>query len=189
MALAVLAVTQLAFLALRTRNTPFQTKASVAADVVNVVATLLCLLLSIVNHQRSVRPSTLLSLYLSASIILGIARVRTAWLIAADGPVSPLLTLAFAFTSLALLLESIESKRGSDRKATTREQSSGFWARTCFTWLASTFYLGHSKVISLNDLPALDPRLGSRSLHQDLLSAWDKCECSTQLIIGDAYPL
>ncbi|KAK1984954.1 ABC transporter [Colletotrichum cereale] len=179
--LAALLAFQLAFLALRTRTRSLQTSASVAADALALIATAAACLLSVLNHQRSRRPSTLLSLHLSAATVLETARVRTAWLIGESVSASTALTLVLFFTAAALLLESVESKKGMPRdesslnsKQTTPEQSSGFWARTCFSWLARTFYLGYSRVISLSDLPGLDPGLGSRTLHKDLAAAWNK---------------
>ena len=88
------------------------------------------------------------------------------------------MTAGFALTGLALLLESIEKKRPlvSNEKARTPEQSSGFWTRTCFSWLAATFWAGYSKVISVDDLPALDEKLESSILGTKLMSTWDKCE-------------
>ncbi|WDK11393.1 ABC transporter [Colletotrichum graminicola] len=181
-ALAVLLAFQIAFLVLRTRARPFQTSASVAADTLALAATITVCLLSALSHQPSQRPSTLLSLYLSAAAILGIARVRTSWLIGSGVLASTTaLTLALVSTAAALLLESVGSKKGvprdeslSDSKQATPEQSSGFWTRTFFTWLARTYYLGYSRVISPGDLPGLDPSLESRTLHEDLVAAWDK---------------
>ncbi|OBR10917.1 ABC transporter [Colletotrichum higginsianum IMI 349063] len=172
---------QLAFLALRCQTSQFQTPASVAADVLTPVATLTVLLLSVLNHQRSPRPSTLLSLYLSASIILGIARVRTLWLFSVRGPLPAIATVVLGFTLVVLVLESLEAKKRlaasdppPDGKHASPEQSSGFWSRTCFAWLATTFYLGYSKVISLGDLPRLDSSMESRVLHRSLAVTWDK---------------
>ncbi|KAJ0162521.1 Canalicular multispecific organic anion transporter 2 [Colletotrichum tanaceti] len=173
---------QLAFLALRCQTSPFQTPASVAADVLDPVATLAVLLLSILNHQRSPRPSTLLSLYLSASVVLGIARVRTLWLFSVRGPLPAIATVVLVLTLAVLVLESIEAKKRlaapdstpPDGKHATPEQSSGFWSRTCFAWLAATFYSGYSKVISLDDLPGLDSSMESHVLHRSLAVAWDK---------------
>ncbi|KAF3798626.1 ABC transporter FUM19 [Colletotrichum gloeosporioides] len=172
---------QWAFLALRCQTSAYQTPASIAADVLTPVATLAVLLLSVLNHQRSPRPSTLLSIYLSASIILGIARIRTLWLISVRGPLPAIATVVLVFTLAVLVLESIEAKKRlaapgtpPDGKHATPEQSSGFWSRTCFAWLATTFYLGYSKIISLSDLPGLDSNMESRVLHQSLAVAWDK---------------
>ncbi|KAK1996035.1 ABC transporter [Colletotrichum falcatum] len=184
--LAVLLASQIAFLVLRTRTASLQTSASVAADSLAPAATVTACLLSVLSHQRSRRPSTLLSLHLSAAAVLGIARARTAWLSGAGAPAPAASTLALVSTAAALVLESVGSKKGAPRggspspagaakrTAATPEQSSGFWARTCFSWLARTFYLGYSRVISLGDLPDLDPSLESRTLHEDLVAAWDK---------------
>ncbi|TDZ36526.1 ABC transporter atnG [Colletotrichum spinosum] len=182
LATTTLLALQLAFLALRCQTAPFQTPASIAADVLTPVATLVVLLLSVLTHQRSPRPSTLLGLYLSASIILGIARVRTLWLVSPGGrPLPAIATVVLVLTLAVLVLESIEAKNrlaASDTlpggKHATPEQSSGFWSRTCFAWLATTFYLGYSKVISLGDLPGLDSDMESRVLHGSLAVAWDK---------------
>ncbi|KDN69811.1 putative ABC transporter [Colletotrichum sublineola] len=171
---------QLAYLALRCHTSPLQTPASIAADVLTVVATLTLLLLSVLSHQRSPRPSTLVSLYLSASVILGVARVRTVWLLSPGGPLPAILTVVVVFTLAVLTLESVEVKKGlaasgtPDSKHATPEQSSGFWSRTCFSWLAKTFYLGYSKVISLGDLPGLDSNMESHLLHRTLAATWDK---------------
>lgn len=94
-------------------------------------------------------------------------------------------TIVLVSALLLLVLESIGVKKGPagsgapDSKHATPEQSSGFWARTCFSWLATTFYLGYSKVISLGDLPELDADMESRVLHRDLAVAWDKCTSVT----------
>ena len=172
---------QLAFLVLRTQSALFKTRAAAAADSLSLVATSSALVLSFLDHQRSHRPSTLLSLYLSASAILGIARVRTLWLLASGGPVPPVMTVVFVLTVFALLVQSIERESSasdgpqSGEKLHSPERRSGFWTRTCFIWLASTFRLGHSKVISIDDLPALDTKLQSQKLRKKLVSAWDKC--------------
>ncbi|KAK2051609.1 hypothetical protein LY76DRAFT_674197 [Colletotrichum caudatum] len=180
-ATTILLAFQLAYLALRCQTLPFQTPASIAADVLTLVATLTVLLLSILNHQRSPRPSTLVSLYLSTSILLGIARVRTTWFLSLGGPLPAIATVVLVFTLGVLVLESIEVKKrtaASDtpsRKHVTPEQSSGFWSKTCFLWLATTFHLGYSKLISLDDLPGLDSNMESCALHRNLAVAWNKC--------------
>ncbi|KAF9878698.1 ABC multidrug transporter [Colletotrichum karsti] len=171
---------QLAFLALRIQISTFRTSASLGADVLAFIATLTVVVVSVLNHQRSLRPSTLISVYLSASVVLGIPRVRTIWLLGNSGPVPIVQALVFTLTFTALVLESIEAKSSLSEsgfqyeKLATAEQRSGFWARTCFSWLANTFRTGYSKVISLADLPGLDPSLESRLLHKSLVAAWSK---------------
>ncbi|KAF3810805.1 ABC transporter FUM19 [Colletotrichum gloeosporioides] len=177
--LAALLASHLAFLALRSQTPNFQTSASVAADVLILIAILTIGPISLLTHQRSPRPSTLLSIYLSASTILGIARVRTAWLLGQQVPVPALATAVLVLMIALLIVESIASKKRqsepelSHSKLPNPEQTSGFWARTCFWWLAHTFSLGYSRVLSLVDLPNLDIVLESRHLHRDLSIAWN----------------
>jgi ATP-binding cassette subfamily C (CFTR/MRP) protein 1 len=58
-----------------------RTAASLSADILGLVATLGACLLSRLEHYRSIRPSTLLAAYLRASVLLGLARLRTLCLI------------------------------------------------------------------------------------------------------------
>ena len=185
--MTVLLAVQLAYLVLRSVYLAFKTNASIAADTLSFVATGTALILTFLSHQRSARPSTFLSLYLSVLVILGIARTRTVWLLEPHNPVPVMMTVVFALSIVILFMESIEKRPNfvADKKIAEEipapEQSSGFWARTCFTWLAATFWQGYSKVISVNDLPALDSKLESSILSEKLMTTWDKCEYQAHL--------
>ncbi|KAK3690284.1 ABC transporter [Podospora appendiculata] len=185
---------QLSFLALRVREKSASTSSSPSADALASVATLAACLLSVLSHQRSLRAPTILSLYLSASVLLGIARTRTLWLLSniSGGPRVPAIVMAVALAlSLgALVLDSLGSGTQTARPSTASvgsesdtkaaaaaaapEQYSGFWPRTFFAWLASTFWKGYVKVISLDDLPPFDTRLESKDMLERLESAWTK---------------
>jgi ATP-binding cassette subfamily C (CFTR/MRP) protein 1 len=150
----------------------------VAADVLTLLAFGSALLLSVIDHQRSVRPSTLLALYLSVFTLLQIPRLRTAWLIRPGGNVAASSIAVLVFTFAALVFESKAPGKTTSREKTTPEQSSGFWIRTVFAWLLETFRTGYAKVISVDDLPALDVKLRSRDLHRTLSLNWAKCKLS-----------
>jgi hypothetical protein len=93
-----------------------------------------------------------------------------------DSRVPAAATALVALTFTALLLESFEIKTGFREKIPgTAEQKSGFWSRTCFAWLTSTFRTGYAKVMSIDDLPPLDMQLESHKLHEQLVSSWNKC--------------
>lgn len=70
-----------------------------------------------------------------------------------------------------------------DQKNVAPEQHSGFWSRTSFAWLASTFREGHTKVISLDDLPPLDTGLSSDKMCQKLTATWGKCESGERVVV------
>jgi hypothetical protein len=148
-----------------------------AADVLEVVAISCAILLSYIHHYRSIRPSTLLTLFLSARSILGIARVRTLWLIPGETSKAIIFTVGFVLTLICLVFESSgkESIVATEtEKPATPEPFSGFWKQVSFAWLSGTFRLGYSKVFSLDDLPDLDPQLDSEAVGHKLHSVWSK---------------
>ncbi|KAI1858524.1 uncharacterized protein JN550_012571 [Neoarthrinium moseri] len=173
-ALAGVLITQVVFLALRSQNEDLTTAASSSADVLSVVGTAAAAWLSYMDHQRSLRPSTLLSLYLSALTIVDIARVRTLWLIGNGSRESSVMTATLILTGIALILESIEKKSSlaKDKRAGAPEEYSGVWIRTAFAWLLATFRTGYARIITLDDLPSLDTRLESKVLRAKLAKTW-----------------
>ncbi len=104
-----------------------QIKASIIADGLNLSATSAALIVAYLDHRLALRPSTFLSLYLSVSVILGIAQTRTLWLLAPKSLVLVMMTVAYALTLMALLLESIEKKKSliADEKSHAPEAKSG----------------------------------------------------------------
>lgn len=135
-------------------------------------------LLSYMVHQRSLRPSTLLGLYLSALVILDIPRVRTIWLIGSANEEATAMTVSLSLTVVALLLESTEKKSSvvEEKRFCAPEEYCGVWNRTAFAWLTATFRAGYSKVLVPNDLPILDTRLQSSVLRRNLVRILAKCK-------------
>ncbi|TDZ20182.1 ABC transporter atnG [Colletotrichum orbiculare MAFF 240422] len=128
---------------------------------------------SLLEDQRSVRPSDTLILYFSATAILDLPRLRTLWLIQANLP-KALWTVIFILTVLVVPLESISKKRflRPTYRSLTKEEGTGFWGRSFFTWLLPFFRLGYSRVIHMADMPDVDPDLTSEGAGQPLETAW-----------------
>lgn len=173
-----LLITQLLFLALRSQKTAAQTSASLAADTLAIFGVLSAAWLTYIVHQRSLRSSTLLILYLSAIAILDISKVRTLWLIKSAGGEAATMTAVLILTAVALLLESMQKKSSivEEKRFGAPEEYSGLWTRTALTWLTALFRAGYSRVISQNDLPPLDTRLESNVLRQELVDTWARCK-------------
>lgn len=161
------------------RDRSYASGASLAADVLNLITTSAALVLSFVDHRQSHRPSTLLSLYLSSSVLFGIAKTRTIWLIEPRALPIPVLTaVILGLTLTALLLESTQRsvKTSSGGQNLAPEQLGGFWSRTVFAWLSPALGAGYARVLALDDLPILDTELESRNTRKQLVSAWSKCK-------------
>ncbi|KAL4962566.1 ABC transporter [Aspergillus stella-maris] len=177
--LGALFVCNVAFLVERQRRSlTARNHFSLAADVLELIATVSAGILSYIQHCRSIRPSTLLAFFLSSRSLLGIARIRTLWLIpAAVYAAAPAFTAMLVFNMLSTVLESIGKASSlliatEHEKPATPETFSGVWKRASFAWLAGTFRQGYIKVLSVDDLPDLDPLLKSRNVFQKLHRTW-----------------
>jgi ATP-binding cassette, subfamily C (CFTR/MRP), member 1 len=175
-----LTICQAVFLALHQSSSSLRTRASIAADTLSLAAAIAAGLLSWFHHRFSVRPSTLLAVFLCVLTLVGIARLRTLWLIPHARGAAVTFSLIFGLTISALLLESqgkIRSLRSPGKyEGSGPEPFSGFWKRVGFIWLVSTLRLGYQKILSVDDLPPLDYRLASDELYHTLEKTWSRCK-------------
>ncbi|KAL4798804.1 P-loop containing nucleoside triphosphate hydrolase protein [Aspergillus venezuelensis] len=184
-ALIALLICQLAFVLVRglDRSTGLRNDISVPADVLELFTIAGALALSYVHHARSIRPSTLLVCFLSARSLFGVARVRTQWLMPGATRAAVPFLLSFLLTLLSTVLESLgkQSNLVPLAKAPgTPEPFSGFWKRATFAWLTTTFRQGYAKIISVQDLPDLDPKLGSDVVSRQMQYAWSRADKSAK---------
>ncbi|KAL6233931.1 hypothetical protein BDW75DRAFT_231562 [Aspergillus navahoensis] len=178
--LAALFVTQIVFLFERQIRSPaLRNPVSLPADVLELLAVATAAVLSYTHHCRSIRPSTLLILFLSARSLLGIARVRTLWLISGVDNAAIPFTLGFVVSLLCTILEStgkasslVAARESGKAVPATPEPFSGLWKRASFAWLSGTFRRGYVRVLSVDDLPELDPVLDSAAVGERLEYTW-----------------
>ncbi|KXG52764.1 ABC transporter, integral membrane type 1 [Penicillium griseofulvum] len=186
--LGALFACQLAFILIRQLQSPdVHTNVSLAADVVELVAVISAAILSYFHHCRSIRPSTLLVLFLSVRSLLGVARMRTLWLIHTANNAAIPFTVGFVFTLLSMVIESTGKEKSliaNIVKPATPEPFSGFWKRASFAWLAGTFRQGYVKVLSVHDLPELDPDLNSQIVAQKLQYSWKQVAYLSPFLAG-----
>ncbi|KAK1478926.1 ABC transporter [Colletotrichum abscissum] len=174
--LSILTVLHLSFVIINIRSLAPRATASLAAGILNFIAVFAAAFHSFLEDQRSTRPSDLLILYFSASAILSLPRLRTLWLISIAGASRGLWTAIIILTVLVVPLESIGKKRflRTEYRALTKEEETGFWGRSFFTWLMPFFRLGYSRVIHIRDMPEVDKDLAGDRAGASLEAAWSK---------------
>ncbi|KAI8264025.1 ABC transporter [Colletotrichum sp. SAR11_239] len=162
------------FLIVQTQTPSINTTLFLASGILTFVAVLAASLHSILEDQRSTRPSDLLILYFSASTILALPRLRTLWLIASASTAKALWTVIFILTALVIPLESIGKKKflQPTYQALTKEEETSFWGRSFFTWLLPFFRLGYSRVIHIHDMPEVDADLTGETAGRALELSW-----------------
>lgn len=151
-----------------------RTRLTIACIALTAAASVLFACLSWVEHCRSLNPSTLLNLYLGATALLDIARLRTAFY-ALPGQALIWILLSAYVVKLGLLLLEVWEKRRlllPEYANASPEETSGIYSRMNFWWLNPTFVSGFRKVLSVNDLPPLDDELRAASEATGLRAMW-----------------
>lgn len=146
-----------------------------AASALKLVSAFSMAAVSVVDHDKSVRPSVLLSSYLTLTVLLDIAQARTLFL--ASGGERPEITYSALFCASVvvkfgiLLLEARQKTRADpwDEKQHSPEETSSLFSLSVFSWLNRLFVTGYRNVLGLSDLYALDTALDARKLHESFV--------------------
>jgi hypothetical protein len=141
-----------------------------AASALKLVAALLMITLSMVDHSRSPRPSVLLNVYLSLTLLLDAAQARTLFLSSQGKPeitYSSLFCVAVALKAAILLLEAKQKTKWVlwNEKEHSPEETSSVFNLGVFFWLKNLFQSGYRKVLTIEDLYPLDSEFDAKLLH------------------------
>ncbi|CAM1501184.1 Fc.00g103460.m01.CDS01 [Cosmosporella sp. VM-42] len=152
------------------------TRATIPTATLVFVTSLGLCLLSWLEHQRTLRPSFVLTTYLCLSVLFDTARARTLWMLGSSPTTQAIFTCTLALRAVLLVLESTEKRSIliSDHTGCSKEATSGTLNRGVFFWLTPLFLKGHKNILTLEDLYPLDEKLRSEHLHKTLTDAWDK---------------
>lgn len=165
-------------------NEIFHTKATVPTAALVLASSVAVCILSWTEHERSITPSFILSVYLIFSTLLGLARARTLYYLGPYLPIPALQTVVTIWQLVVLALETIEKRHlllpaYQDRAP---EEIRSTISGSLFLWLLPLFGRGYRKIIDLQDLYVLSSDLKPEVVHQKLSSAWEKGTISLTFI-------
>lgn len=168
---------KLAAVVLWANPSAIRTRATLAATVLALVSTLGLCLLSHVEHGRSVRPSSILNVYLFASLLFDIAHARTLWLRATDHlnhAIAYVSTATVAAKAVVLVVEALEKRRLLRPKCRQfpPETTGSIFSRFFFWWLNPLFRLGYGQELDVDDLFVLDKQLQVSYSYPKFQHAW-----------------
>ncbi|GLA66320.1 hypothetical protein AtubIFM54640_008526 [Aspergillus tubingensis] len=155
-------------------------RTAIPAVAVSLVDALSIAILSTIEHNRSVRPSSLLGIYLLFSSLFDAVQVRTLFIRHYPSSLGALSAATAALKLLLLALEA-QNKRSYLKEpllAIPPESTSGLFARTVFWWLNRLFVIGFRKLLTLEDLFPTDSDLKSEGLRRKIGKAWEKYQSS-----------
>jgi ATP-binding cassette subfamily C (CFTR/MRP) protein 1 len=150
----------------------------VPSAAIGLVGSIAVFIIAIFEHSRTIRPSSILSVYLLASIIADAVVLRTLLLRGYFLPLSVLTSVTLGTKLLYLILESCPKTSSliSSKTIYGPEECSGIFSQSLFWWLNPLFIRGYGSILRLTDLFALDQSAQSSRLQERALNSWDKRE-------------
>ncbi|KAK0724137.1 P-loop containing nucleoside triphosphate hydrolase protein [Lasiosphaeris hirsuta] len=179
-----LGAAQVAVLAVQTRLAN-STAGSIPSAVVSLIATLFIPFVSHFEHVKSLRPSSLLVVFLSLTCLFEATRTRTYWL-SGEAALAATLSVALGIRLVALCLELLSKGDlvlARDGKIAV-ELLAGPISRTVFHWLNGLMASGYRGVLRLEDFGPIDDRLLTARLQPRFRRVSSRYENKT----GDTEP-
>lgn len=135
----------------------------------------LCVL-SYQEHIKSIRPSSILNVYLLCTLAFDAVQIRTIWLIDNDTAIAGVFTASLALKLCIFLLEAGEKHQFlyHDDRNHGPEEKSGIFNRAVFWWLNDLLIQGRKNILALEDLYPLNEDLSTRDLFSKFQTAWEK---------------
>lgn len=132
-----------------------------------VAASFVIVTLSLYEHTHSIRPTTVLEIYLFLTLLFDIIRTRTLWLIDAGHTGAVVFTSSLVLKAVVLGLE-VHGKRGSwinpEDYLRSREETSGAFGQAFLSWLIHLINTGYRKDLALPDLYPLPHEMQSENV-------------------------
>ncbi|KAM5475676.1 hypothetical protein MauCBS54593_001368 [Microsporum audouinii] len=168
---------QVALLVLWAKTPQVQTVVSIPAAVLSLVDALAICLLSYMEHTRSIRPSTSLGVFFSASLVLDIPQSRTLFLSPNDRtPIAAVFTAGIGLKLLLLVLEAQSKIRELKPPYLLYppESTASIWVRLAFWWLNPLFFRGFARLLTMQDLFSMDEKLATFTIRDKMHATWDR---------------
>lgn len=140
------------------------------------MGSLILTLLSFFEHQRTIRTSFLLNIYLFVTVFLDAARSRTYSLIRELDTVSVVFTTRVGIKLFLAIFEARSKVRTllPEYVGAPPEATSGVYSRALFWWQNALFRRGYTDALKIDDLFGLDKFISADYLQRRLETAWNK---------------
>lgn len=160
----------------RTSALSSATRVSLAESCMRLADALVICVLSLAEYPRTVRPSTILCVYLALSAVFDAVQIRTLWLLGDDSRLVAALSSASLAIKLTILTFESQGKQSLLKDPYNKlgpEDLSGIFSRVSFWWLNSLLWRGFKTVLVPAELFQTDSQLDTNSLHQRFQHAWN----------------
>ena len=171
---------QLSLLILWAFSPVSRTGVSIFSVALTLSVALFILPLSFLEHSRSIRPSSVLSIHFLISAILDLAQARTLHIRNSNAAIT-VVFITIILLKLVLLVAEGWSKQSilkPEYQLLSPEATSGIINHTFLWWLNDLFRKGTKSILTPQDLHDLDPILASEQVGGKLRETWaQRCMC------------
>lgn len=158
------------------RHGQSQNSAATPSAVLGFIGAVVLGVLSFFEHNRSIRPSFILNIYLLLTVPSDIVRSRSYSLVPSLDAIATAFSTRIGVKLILAILEALPKTRLllPECSDVPPESTSGPYKRALFWWVNSLLKKGYSNTLTVDDLFDLDKHLQSDYLHHVLGSAWAK---------------
>jgi len=179
------ALLQLSLLILWALFPAVRSPVSLFSTALNLFSAMLIIPLSLLENNRSIRPSSLLSIFFLSSAVLDSAQARTLYVRDEKAAITWVF-IAIIFLKYVSLVTEGRSKRSflkAEYRLLSPEATSGIINHSFLWWLNELFKKGTKSILTPEDLYELDPILASEEVGKKLREAWDqRCRCCATFV-------
>ena len=164
-----MAILQLMLVIATSTHTAKLTPASVPASLLGLIGSILVAVYSFVAHQRQPRPSTILNVYLIATVPMDGLRIRTLTRTPHAAAHTIILAAYVACKSVVFIFEATKKTAYllPSSGVYSPEETSGIWSRATLWWLMPLLLTGYKVPLDLQHLFNIDDSLQSPKLLTD----------------------
>jgi len=173
--LALFTCFQAAVLILYAANSSVRTPASLAAAALVVADALGLCLLSHAEHVHSIRPSTIINVYLLVTLLFDIAHTRTLWIENAPKSIAAVFTVTVIIKFIVAIMEATEKRKILLAQYQNKhpEATSGIYSWAFFWWLNTLLTIGFRRIIRKEDLFPMEDEMSSSVLASRAKRLWN----------------
>ncbi|KAL2069425.1 hypothetical protein VTL71DRAFT_14104 [Oculimacula yallundae] len=174
--LAILTSFQATVLVLYSADSSIRSGVSIASASLTLANAVGLVILSYTEHTRSIRPSTVINVYLLLTLIFDVARTRTLFLNHAPVTLTAIFTCSTVLKGLTTVSEAIEKRAIllPPYRFASPEATSGIYSHAVFWWLNSLLKMGYGRVVRAEDMFPIDGEMKSEVLVERAQKTWDK---------------
>ncbi|KAF3061093.1 Multidrug resistance-associated protein 1 [Daldinia childiae] len=141
-----------------------------------VAAAIALCVLSLIEHRRSIQPSSIITLYLTVCIIRDVLEVsrkyqgQRSWLM--QDPILAQITLEATLLATENLQKELTKEHSG--QYLSPEERSGVFGRIFFWWINPVLVEGYHNVLQNSTLPSVDTKLLSKPIRTVAIRAWEQ---------------